>query len=86
MAVSRSYIRKQNHGGVQRTDKVSVLEVEAVQLLEGVLRVHRIPEDDIGGSLRVDGDALADLTEHALVYRTQHYTYITWECASGYTG
>lgn len=47
---------------MQRTDKVSVLEVEAVQLLEGVLRVHRIPEDDIGGSLCVDGDALADLT------------------------
>lgn len=47
---------------MQRTDKVSILEVEAVQLLEGILRVHRIPEDDIGSSLRFARDTFADLT------------------------
>ena len=42
-------------------DEVAVLEVEAVQLVAGALRVHDIFVDDEGGALGVACDALADL-------------------------
>ena len=44
-----------------RTDEVSVLKVEAVQLVAGRLRIHDILVDNEGGALCVVGNALADL-------------------------
>lgn len=37
-----------------RTDEVAVLEVVAIQLLEGILRIHDVPEDNICCALRID--------------------------------
>lgn len=44
-----------------RTDEIAVLEVEPVQLVAGLLRVHDILVDDEGGAFGVVRDALADL-------------------------
>ena len=43
------------------TDKVAVLEVEAVELVAGLLRVHYVFIDDEGGALGVGGNALSHL-------------------------
>jgi hypothetical protein len=43
------------------TDEVTALEVEAVELVAGLLGVHDIFVDDKGGALGVVGDALSDL-------------------------
>ncbi len=48
--------------GDKRTDEITVLEVVAIQLLEGVLRIHYVPEDNIGGSLGLDRNTLSNLT------------------------
>lgn len=45
-----------------RTDEVSVLKVEAVQLVAGLLSIHDIFVNDECGAFGVVGDALADLT------------------------
>lgn len=50
------------YGRVLRTDQVSALEVEAVQLVAGLLRIHDILVDDESGALGVGGNALADLS------------------------
>lgn len=50
------------------TDKVAALEVKAVQLVTGLLRVHDIVINHECSSLCVGSDALADLT----VCRRQH--------------
>jgi hypothetical protein len=44
-----------------RTNEVSVLEVEAVELVASRLCVHYVFIDDEGGALGVVGDALANL-------------------------
>lgn len=46
---------------MKRTDKVTTLEVEAVQLVAGLLRIHDVVIDNKGSSLGVGSDALADL-------------------------
>lgn len=38
------------------------MEVEAVKLVTGLLRIHHILVYDIGGSFGLIGDALTDLT------------------------
>lgn len=43
------------------TDKVTALEVEAVQLVARLLRIHDVFIDDEGSSLCVGRNALADL-------------------------
>lgn len=43
------------------TDKVATLEVEAVQLVARLLRIHDVFIDDEGSSLCVGRNALADL-------------------------
>ena len=45
----------------QHTDEVAVLEVEAVELVAGLLGIHYVFIDDEGGALCVRGDALTDL-------------------------
>lgn len=44
-----------------RTDEISVLEVEAVQLVASRLCVHHVFIDDEGGALGVVGNTLANL-------------------------
>lgn len=44
-----------------RTDEIAVLEVEAVELVAGLLGIHHILVDDKGSALGVAGNALADL-------------------------
>lgn len=44
-----------------RTDKVTVLEVEAVQLVAGLFCVHDVFIDNKGSALGVVGDALSHL-------------------------
>lgn len=44
-----------------RTDQVSALEVVAVQLVAGLLRVHDIFIDDESSALRVGRNALSNL-------------------------
>jgi hypothetical protein len=46
---------------VQRTDEVSVLKVEAVELVASRLRIHYVFIDNECCALGVVGDALADL-------------------------
>lgn len=48
----------------RHTHKVTVLEVEAVQLVTGLLRIHDILVDDKGRALGVGRNPLADLTVH----------------------
>ena len=43
------------------TDEVSVLEVEAVELVAGLLGIHYVFIDDEGGALGVCGNALTHL-------------------------
>lgn len=45
----------------KRTDEVTALEVEAVQLVAGLLRIHDVVIDNKGGSLGIGSNALADL-------------------------
>jgi hypothetical protein len=45
-----------------RTDKIAVLEVEAVQLVARLLRIHHVLIDNEGRALGVVGDPLTDLT------------------------
>jgi hypothetical protein len=45
----------------RHTDKVTVLEVEAIQLVAGLLRIHHVFIDYESGALRIIRDALADL-------------------------
>lgn len=54
------------YGRVTRTDKVSVLEVVAIQLVEGVLRIRGVPEHDVGSALGIYGDPLSDLARHVV--------------------
>ena len=54
-----------------RTDKVTTLEVEAVQLVAGLLCVHHVVIDNKGSSLGVGGNALADLAVGTLVWRSR---------------
>lgn len=57
----------QRHGAwYAHTDKVSALEVEAVQLVAGLLCVHDVVIDNEGSSLCVGGNALADLTVYSI--------------------
>jgi hypothetical protein len=51
----------------RHTNKVTALEVEAVQLVASLLCIHDVFIDDEGSSLGVAGNALADLTVRALV-------------------
>lgn len=44
-----------------RTDQVSTLKVEAVQLVASLLRIHDVLIDNEGSALGVRGNALADL-------------------------
>ena len=44
-----------------RTDEISVLEVEAVELVASRLGVHHVFIDNEGGALGVVGDTLTDL-------------------------
>lgn len=52
--------RKSGYGGVH-TDEVAVLEVEAVELVAGLLGVHHVLIDDECSALGVVRNALADL-------------------------
>lgn len=52
-----------------RTDEVSVLEVEAVELVAGRFCVHYVFINDKGGALAVVGDTLADLAAERSVIR-----------------
>ena len=47
------------------TDKVAILEVEAVELVTGLFGVHYVVVDDKGRALGVVGDALPDLPDAA---------------------
>lgn len=47
--------------GSRLTDKVTTLEIEAVQLVARLLRIHDVFIDNEGSSLCVARDALADL-------------------------
>lgn len=47
--------------GRPHTDEIAVLEVEAVQLVAGLLRVHDILEDDKSSALGVVRNALSHL-------------------------
>ena len=47
---------------VKRTDEISILEVEAVQLIAGLLGIHDVLIHDKCRSLRIVGDTLTDLT------------------------
>lgn len=49
-------------GARKHTNQVAVLEVEAVQLVAGLLCVHDILVNDKGCPLGSGGDALADLS------------------------
>ena len=49
-----------------RTNKITVLKVETVQFVTGLLRIHDIFVDDKSCALGVVGDALADLTARGL--------------------
>lgn len=44
-----------------RTDKISVLKIETVQLVAGLLCVHDIFVHDEGGAFGIVGDSLTDL-------------------------
>lgn len=50
-----------------RTDKIPVLEVEAVELVASRFCVHHVLIDDKGSALAVVGDTLADLAVAGLV-------------------
>ena len=65
--ISRERAADERKDGRVRTDKVTILEVEAVQLVASLLRVHDILVDDKGSALGVVGDALADLAGEARV-------------------
>jgi hypothetical protein len=45
----------------KHTNKVTVLEVEAVQLVASLLRIHHVFIDDERGAFGIRGDTLADL-------------------------
>ena len=45
-----------------RTDKISILEVESVQLIARLLRIHHVLIDNECSALRIVRNALADLT------------------------
>jgi hypothetical protein len=51
-----------HHEGRGRTNEVSILEVEAIQLVAGLLGIHYVLIDNKRSSFGVVGDALADLT------------------------
>lgn len=46
---------------MSRTDKITILEVEAVELVAGLLRIHYVLIDHEGRSLGTSGNALANL-------------------------
>lgn len=48
-------------------DEIAGLEVEAIQLVAGLLGIHDVFEDDECGTLSLRGHALADLAEGTLV-------------------
>jgi hypothetical protein len=48
--------------GVRRANEISILEVEAVQLIASLFGVHHVLIDNECRSLRVVGDSLADLS------------------------
>jgi len=45
----------------RRTNEVAILEVEAVQLVARLLRIHHVLIDNEGCTLGVVGNSLADL-------------------------
>ena len=49
-----------------RTDKVAVLEVEAVELVAGLLRIHYVFIDNESSALGIGRNALADLAVGAI--------------------
>jgi hypothetical protein len=59
-------------GGVRHTDKVTILEVEAVQLVARLLRIHHILIDNECRALGVVGNALADLARYRQYAATSH--------------
>ena len=64
LLASRSYdclVRRQAERPCRRTNEVSILEVEAVQFVTGLLCIHNILVDDEGGALGVVCDSLSDL-------------------------
>lgn len=64
-----------------RTNEITVLKVETVQFVTGLLRIHDIFVDDEGGALGVVGNALADLAADGIStavadnIRTRAWTY-----------
>lgn len=58
-------------GLCRHTDEVATLEVEAVQLVARLLRIHDVFIDDEGGALGVAGNALADLTVEASAFTSE---------------
>jgi hypothetical protein len=50
-----------SYAGIKRTNKIAVLEVEAIESVAGLLCIHHILVDNKCGALGVVGDALADL-------------------------
>ena len=44
-----------------RTDKITILEVEAVELVAGLLRIHHVLIDHEGRAFGTTGNALANL-------------------------
>lgn len=46
---------------IDRTDKIAILEVEAIELVACLLGVHYVLINDEGGTLGIAGNALADL-------------------------
>ena len=61
-AQPKFFIRHRKARGTKHTNKISVLEVETVELVTGLLCIHYILIDDESRAFRVVGDPLADLT------------------------
>jgi hypothetical protein len=67
--------------GERRADEITILEIEPVQLITGLLRVHDIFEDYERGSFCCIGDALPNLswggvsTDRLKKYRNGHETH-----------
>lgn len=52
---------------LSRTDKITILEVEAVELVAGLLRIHYVLIDHEGRSLGAAGDTLTNLAAENIV-------------------
>jgi len=69
---------------VQLTDEVAVLEVEAVELIAGLLGIHHVFIDDEGSALGVRGDALTDLATPGVSMSSTRYS--AWRRVVSHTG